>query len=149
MAQHPCPRCGTLIPVGVSYCDRCRPEAEAQRKAWQAEARKAKERKATERQRARRDPERLAFYRSKAWKAQSRARMIEQQYQCEAKLEGCTRLAVDVHHRIPLSKPEGWARRLDWDNLECVCANCHNKRHPDKFKRTSEEFVIDLRNLDR
>ena len=30
MALHPCPRCKRLVPVGVSYCEACRPEAEAQ-----------------------------------------------------------------------------------------------------------------------
>lgn len=30
MALHPCPRCKQLIPVGIAYCDRCRPIAKAQ-----------------------------------------------------------------------------------------------------------------------
>lgn len=29
MAVHPCPMCKRLIPVGITYCDSCRPEAEA------------------------------------------------------------------------------------------------------------------------
>jgi len=30
VAVHPCPRCKCLIPVGVSYCQDCKPIAEAQ-----------------------------------------------------------------------------------------------------------------------
>lgn len=43
MALHPCPRCGMLIPLGLAYCDVCRPIAEQQ--AREAMARKADQRK--------------------------------------------------------------------------------------------------------
>ena len=68
-------------------------------------------------------------------------------YKCQAKLEGCTGLAVEVHHKDPIQTAKGWGARLDWENLEAVGTSCHNKRHPEKFKKSAEPGVIDLRKI--
>lgn len=144
MALHPCPRCKRLIPVGVQYCDACRPVAEAQA-AEAVERRQAYKRAKYNREyNRRRDPKYLTFYRSKDWKTTSRVKLTEVGYRCEARLPGCTGLAVEVHHKLAIQTPEGWDLRLDWDNLEAVCTSCHNGRHPEKLRRKAEPGVIDL-----
>ena len=144
MAVHPCPRCGVLIPVGVAYCETCKPQAEAQ--AAEAIERRQAYKKAqyNKQYNKRRDPKYLTFYRSKGWRLLSRVHLQGCGYRCEAKLDGCTRLAVEVHHVKPIQTDEGWDLRLDPDNLEAVCINCHNKRH-ERFKKQEENGVIDLK----
>lgn len=148
MVVHPCPRCGAMIPVGVNYCRACKPIAEAQ--ATEAiERRQAYKRaKYNKAYNKRRDPKYLTFYRSKAWRLTSRAKLQDAAYKCEAHLDCCTGLAVEVHHKEPIQTPAGWDRRLDWDNLEAVCINCHNKRH-NRFKRVKQDGVIDMRDVTR
>jgi hypothetical protein len=149
-AMKPCPRCKRLIPYGVTYCPDCKPIAEAER----AEAR---ERKATylrkrynKRYNSRRDPKYQTFYRSKAWRLTSRAKLQSVDYQCQGRLHpDCTGLACEVHHTLPIQTPEGWDKRLDWDNLEPLCTICHNMRHPEKLKRKQDDGVIDLRTVER
>ena len=136
MPQHPCPRCKTLIPVGVHYCEACRPIME--RRHEQAKQRKA------EQYNKRRDPKYLKFYRSKEWRITSKTKLVQVSYQCEAGLEGCRHIATEVHHIKPIQTPEGWERRLDFDNLEAVCVSCHNKRH-NRFNKPKKDGVIDIR----
>ena len=125
MAQNPCPRCKQLIPVGIAYCDRCRPIAEAQA-AESIERRQAYKRaQYNKAYNKRRDPRYLSFYRSKEWRLLSRTYLQHMGYRCEAKLPGCTCLAVEVHHTKPIQTEESWDKRLDWDNLEAVCTSCH------------------------
>lgn len=143
MVLKPCPRCKRMIRQGLTYCEACKPIAEAQA----AEARERKRKHYSKAYNSRRDPKYLAFYRSKAWKVTSRAKLQEAVYKCEAKLEGCTGLAVDVHHIEPIQTPGGWDRRLDWSNLEAVCTACHNGRHPEKLRKKDEPGVIDLRDV--
>ena len=66
-----------------------------------------------------------------------------------AKLEGCKRMACEVHHIQPLKTPEGWERRLDWDNLQGVCVACHNILDGKQGKRRQTPGVVDLREIER
>ena len=144
MAVHPCPMCKRLIPVGISYCDTCRPIAEARAAA-------AVERKRQRYNRVynkRRDPKYIAFYRSKEWRTLSRTYLQAARYVCEAGLVGCSKVAVETHHIKPIQTEEGWDLRLDWDNLEAVCINCHNGRHQ-RGRRKQAPGVIDIRQLER
>lgn len=58
--------------------------------------------------------------------------------------------ASTVHHKEHLR--DNWERRLDPDNLISVCASCHNKLHPEKWRRktrsgTSKRIkVIEVKN---
>lgn len=148
MAVHPCPRCKRLIPVGVSYCEACKPIAEAQA-AEAIERRQAYKRaKYSKSYNQRRDPKYLQFYRSKEWRLLSRTKLQSCRYKCEAHLdEGCGRLAVEVHHIKPIKTPEGWEQRLEWENLQGVCTHCHNILDNKTFKRKEEPGVIDLKKL--
>lgn len=78
----------------------------------------------------------------------SRSKLIACNYQCEAGLERCTRLAVEVHHIKPLKTPEGWEQRLEWANLMGVCINCHNILDGKNFKRKEEDDgIFDMKTL--
>ena len=145
----PCARCGKLIPHGVAYCPDCRPQAEADKEAARERKAELLKKKYNARYNSRRDPKYQEFYRSKAWKMTSKGKLQAASYRCEARLPGCTGLAVEVHHIKPVRTPEGWEARLDWDNLEALCTACHNKRHPEKFKRAEAEGIIDLRKVER
>lgn len=146
MAVHPCPRCKCLIPVGVSYCDACRPMAEAQAAEAMERRRAYKAKQYNKRYNKRRDPKYLSFYRSKEWRLLSRVYLQHAGYKCEAKLDGCTGLAVEVHHKKPIQTEEGWPLRLEWDNLEAVCTACHNGRHA-RWRKREEPGVIDLKKI--
>ncbi len=141
MIVKPCPRCGKVMAYGPAYCTDCTPLATQ-------ELEEIRQRNAERKQKAynrRRDPKYLAFYRSKDWKAQSRAKLQAVAYKCEARLTGCQGLAVEVHHIKPIQTREGWDKRLEWENLEAVCTSCHNGRHPEKLRKNGDPAVIDLR----
>ncbi len=144
---HPCPRCKRMIPVGVAYCDHCRPAAEAQARAAVERRQAFKRHKAAERYNRRRDPKYLKFYRSKAWRTLSRAKLQDAGYHCQAKQPHCTGIACEVHHIQPIQTPEGWERRLDWGNLEAVCTRCHNSRHANRWKGKKNSSVLDVREV--
>lgn len=149
MALHPCPRCKTLIPVGVQYCAACRPLADAQAQEAMERKRAHKSKQYAKQYNARRDPKYLTFYRSKDWRLLSRTYLQRAGYKCQAKLEGCKGLAVEVHHIKPIQAPDGWDLRLDWDNLEAVCTSCHNARHGGQWKKQKQDGVIDMREIAR
>lgn len=149
MALHPCPRCKTLIPVGVQYCEACRPLADAQAQEAMERKRAYKSKQYAKQYNARRDPKYLTFYRSKDWQLLSRTYLQRAGYKCQARLEGCKGLAVEVHHIKPIQTPEGWDLRIDWDNLEAVCTSCHNARHGGRWKKGKSDGVIDMREITR
>jgi 5-methylcytosine-specific restriction endonuclease McrA len=147
MTYKPCPRCKRLIPAGLTYCPECKPIADAE---WEA----AKEHNAKLRQRRYnrgrdRSSEITRFRRSKPWKDTSKSKLQSCGYKCEAGLDGCGRIACEVHHIKPLKTPEGWKRRLDWSNLMGVCVQCHNKLDNKTFNKYNDEGVIDLRTVER
>ena len=147
MAVHPCPRCRALIPVGVQYCDNCRPVAEAQAEEARQRKRDLRLARYNKAYNKRRDPKYGQFYRSKDWKNLSRAKLAASSYRCEAGLDGCSHLAVEVHHVKPIRTEEGWNERLEWDGLQAVCIHCHNILDNKNFKRKQDPGVIDLGGL--
>lgn len=141
-----CPRCKRMIPNGLPYCAECAPIAQAQRaeaREHRAEYRRKKYNKKYNKQR---DPKYSQFYNSKPWRILSRKKLQESGYKCEARLPGCTRLAVEVHHIKPIQTDEGWELRLDWDNLESLCTACHNARHK-RNKQRKDDGVLDMREI--
>ena len=147
MLTKACPRCKKLIPHGVPYCSTCQPIAEAARAEKRARREEHLRKKYNRTYNQRRNPEYTAFYHSKDWKATSKAKLSAAGWKCEARLEGCTGLAVEVHHIKPIRTDEGWALRLEWSNLEAVCTACHNGRHPEKGKRKRDPNVLDMREI--
>lgn len=80
-----------------------------------------------ERRAVMKDYDNSKFYYSRAWKKVSRAYMTSRNYICER----CGRPATICHHKTYLNgvnvhDPEV---ALNFDNLEALCANCHNIEH--------------------
>lgn len=115
---HACPGCGRLIPIGTARCPSCAATAEREAPLREAES--------AARYNANRDPEIKRFYHSKAWQ-NLRAFKLSRDPLCEAKLDGCQRIACEVHHVVPVRTNEGWGRRLEYENLMSVCTRCHNR----------------------
>lgn len=122
MIKKICPRCHRLMPYGSRYCDECEPIVEAERKQRLASLKKRSGQKYNK---EKRNPKMTGFYRSQAWRSLSSAYAQDHGYRCER----CGAIANQVHHKQYLSTPEGWARRLDYDNLELLCTKCHNEEH--------------------
>ena len=116
-----CGRCGNLIPYGKSYCDTCRPIVAAEREARRAETMK----KINKRYNQKRDPKYVRFYNSKEWRMLAYKRLQDDKYRCVI----CGAIAAEVDHIIEIQTPDGWERRLDYDNTRSLCLECHNKRH--------------------
>lgn len=121
-----CPRCGNLIPYGATYCEACKPIVEAQRAAYIEASKKA----SNKRYNKTRDPKYTQFYNSKEWRILSAKYTQDKGYKCEL----CGKIATEVHHRKPIQTDQGWTMRLDYNNLELLCVDCHNKRH-NRFRR--------------
>ena len=116
-----CPRCKKWIEYGHIYCSICTPIVEAEREERKALAKARNNREYNKK----RDPTYVRFYNSSDWKILSRRYIQDKGYRCEK----CRAFASEVHHKIPIQTEEGWSRRLDYTNLECLCLECHNKSH--------------------
>lgn len=116
-----CPRCGNLIPYGMAYCEECTPIVEAQRQEYIQRSKRAYD----ERYNKTRDPKYVRFYNSKEWRILSAKYTQDKKYRCEQ----CGKIATEVHHKEPIQSETGWSLRLDYNNLELLCKDCHNKRH--------------------
>lgn len=70
------------------------------------------------------------FYNSTAWQKTSRAYMESQHWLCER----CGGVASICHHRQWLDPANitDPSVALSWENLECLCQDCHNKEHMSK-----------------
>ena len=68
-----------------------------------------------------------AFYQSKEWKQTSRAYMTSKNYVCER----CGAVGEICHHKKYLnpSNINDPYITLSFDNLECLCRECHGKEH--------------------
>ena len=74
-----------------------------------------------------RNPEVNRFYHSPQWKKVSRAYMQTHNYVCER----CGGVGTVCHHRrylTPLNVKD-YSVSLNFENLECLCMDCHNKEH--------------------
>lgn len=121
-----CGRCGSLVFYGTKYCKVCEPIVEAEIRERQLESKRASDRRYNQK----RDPKYIRFYNSIEWRTLAAKYSQDKGYRCEE----CDRIATEVHHRKAIQTPEGWNRRLDYDNLELLCKGCHNERH-ERFLR--------------
>lgn len=121
-----CKRCGNLIPYGKVYCQACTPIVAAEREAMRVEWKRESDR----RYNRKRDPKYIRFYNSSEWKTLSRKRLQDDGYRCVK----CGEIASEVDHIVPIQTPEGWEKRLDYDNTQSLCVNCHNIKH-ERFKK--------------
>lgn len=129
-----CGRCGNLIPYGLSYCSVCKPIVEAEIEARRIESKRASNRRYNKT----RDPKYIRFYNSIEWRTLSAKYMQDKQYRCEQ----CRAMATQVHHIKAIQTDEGWELRLDYNNLELLCTQCHNDRHNRFRKRNKKNSPI-------
>ena len=121
-----CHRCYKLIPFGATYCDVCRPIVEQER----VDRREGYSREANARYNKKRDPKYSRFYNSSDWRILSRKRLQDDDYKCVK----CGKIASEVDHIKAIQTPEGWELRLNYDNLQSLCLDCHNDKH-ERFKK--------------
>ena len=121
-----CNRCGVLIQYGGVYCTVCGPIVAEEREARRLEA----TREGNRRYNKTRDPKYGRFYNSGEWRTLSAKRLQDDGYKCVK----CGKIASEVDHIVPIQTPEGWERRLDYDNTRSLCLDCHNVRH-NRFKK--------------
>lgn len=126
-----CGRCGNLIPYGAAYCSKCLPIVQAEREARIQEAK----RKGNREYNKTRDPKYVRFYNSGDWRVLSAKRLQDDGYKCA----WCGRIATEVDHIEEIQTPEGWVRRLDYDNTRSLCHTCHDKRHK-RFIKKEKRF---------
>lgn len=122
MLMRLCAKCKIPIKNPASYCEKCLPVIIKQREQYKLDSNK--------RYNKQRDPKYKEFYNSKEWKILKEKKLQDEQYQCER----CHKLAVEVHHIKPIQTEEGWQLRLNYNNLESLCVDCHNFRHK-RFQR--------------
>lgn len=82
-----------------------------------------------------------SFYKSKAWRECRHAFFVSKYGLCER----CGGSGLIVHHKIYLT-PDNIndpSISLNWDNLELLCQDCHNKEHFAKFSPTRDDLVFD------
>ena len=127
-----CGRCGNLIPYGAAYCSECTPIVQAEREARLQESKRRSNRAYNKD----RDPKYSRFYNSALWRTLSARRLQDDGYRCV----WCGGIATEVDHIVELRSPDGWDRRLDYDNLRSLCHACHDKRHGRFIKKNKRRF---------
>lgn len=112
-------RCGKIIPYGMKVCDECRPKVELERK---------KNIKYYKQTTYERDSKSNKFYKSKEWNKVRQLAILRDHALCKDCLDNNTITSYNtVHHIVPIK--EDWSKRLDINNLICLCESCHQKRH--------------------
>jgi len=78
-----------------------------------------------------------AFYKSKAWE-DCRSGFIKTVY---GLCNRCGQVGYIVHHKILLTAQNinDYDVSLNWDNLEYLCQDCHNKEHMSKHYKVIRE----------
>src|SRR5699024_762132 len=74
-----------------------------------------------------RDPEHVAFYKSRRWQRFRRTILMEHHFICSR----CGDIGNIVHHEIEVK--EDWEKRFDRSNCSVVCHSCHEKIHSSVF----------------
>jgi len=86
------------------------------------------------------------FYQSKAWKDCRASYIASVNGLCERCLEeGRMKGGYIVHHKVYItpSNINDVSVTLNFDNLEYVCQDCHNKEHYAKYDSTREDIQFD------
>jgi 5-methylcytosine-specific restriction endonuclease McrA len=81
------------------------------------------------------------FYKSTAWDETRAAYLSSQHCLCER----CGEPAKVVHHRTYITKDNinNPYITLNWENLEAVCQDCHNREHHANERRRTYRFDAD------
>ena len=86
-----------------------------------------------------------SFYLSAAWENTRAAYLMSQDYICER----CGEPAKVAHHKryITRGNINDTSITLNWDNLEALCQDCHNKEHHKHTPKLRYGFDADGRIL--
>lgn len=82
------------------------------------------------------------FYNSKAWRDCAKAYKASRFGICERCKKPNGKI---VHHKVYLNEENinDATMALNWDNLELVCIDCHNREHFQKYSGVIEGFRFD------
>lgn len=112
-------RCGKVIPYSIKICDQCKTKADLERKQ------NIKHYKKTTFER---DNKYDKFYKSREWGVARQVAIVRDKALCQDCLNNNKIVPFyTVHHIIPIKV--NWSKRLDVDNLICLCESCHQIRH--------------------
>ena len=100
------PTCNKLIPFNERYCGKHKTYINSRYND----------------ERQRNNPEYVRFYKSKEWLKARNTVLLENDFLCCK----CGRQAALVDHIIPTKVD--WTKRLDKENLQPLCIQCHNQK---------------------
>lgn len=82
----------------------------------------------------------IKFYHSKDWQQVRKIVLDRDHYLCQVCYrQGLVTPANTVHHIKHLR--ECWEQRLNLNNLETICLECHNKEHPEKGAKNKVQVL--------
>lgn len=82
----------------------------------------------------------VRFYHSRAWQRARQMALTRDHYLCQVCYrQGRVTPARTVHHIVHIK--DNWDKRLDLDNLETICLECHNQEHPEKGAKNKEQVL--------
>lgn len=115
-----CSKCGKYINVGTYRC----PECEVKYQEYRKNNRKETDRRYDKE----RDSKYVKFYKTKEWRM-VRDKVLSRDYGLCKLCYKDMRIthAVTVHHIEEVK--EDWDKRLNENNLICLCNSCHNQVH--------------------
>lgn len=91
--------------------------------------------------------QRHKLYKTQRWRRLREAALTRDSHTCQRHLRmtGENVYGNIVHHIISIEEDE--SKAFDLDNLETVCASCHNKDHPEKGMNKTKVAKKNKRNL--
>ncbi|MEK4606553.1 HNH endonuclease [Geobacillus sp. FSL W8-1251] len=121
----PCNKIGCTNLTRDRYCEQHKHLAEKRQRSRQNDK---------EYDKYKRNQQARAFYHSKEWERTRLAVLARDNYLCQRCLnEKRITRAVVVDHIRPLLVD--WERRLDMNNLQSLCASCHNRKTAEDKRR--------------
>ncbi|SHH06089.1 HNH endonuclease [Tepidibacter thalassicus] len=113
--------CGKIIDYNQKYCKECEKKYEQERresnKQYDRHVRYSKD-----------NIKYSKFYHSAEWVKVRQVAIVRDHALCQDCLKENRITPYDtVHHIVPIK--QDWDKRLDVDNLVCLCESCHQKRH--------------------
>lgn len=88
----------------------------------------------------------IAFYNSRRWKMCRRGYIDSVNGLCERCLKAGRYMPGEMlHHRVELTARNinNCSITLSWDNLEYLCATCHQTHHATKYGNTAAGLAFD------
>lgn len=130
-----CRKCGCLISMVEKYCSKCTDKyLEEKKESNKLYDKRYRDKKSTE------------FYHSREWNVvRERVRQRDNGL-CLLCLSNKKVRSMDVVHHIEELKTK-YSKRIDVNNLICLCSKCHNVVHGEYDKGNKSEVQKELRGL--